>query len=513
MDKLADLDDPEAVLRSARDRFTASFDERMESLRTLAARLRADGPVEVLESLRQIAHRMAGLAGVVGLPTVTVRARELDEILSGAAPGSVDEHVIARHVEALREAFAADHSSRRDVQTAAASTADRQSRVVVVEDDVEQLPVMLAFLRAGGHQAIGVSSGGGAIDAIRRHAPAVVILDIDLPDLDGFSICRQVKADPQLHRTSVVFVSARGAIADRLAGLTLGADDYLVKPVDRNELQLRLNRILRQRDAAAASSTPESIVPFEAFAFDLAATLKIAAGAVALVRAPRGRFDAVAAMLALNLRRRDVVGRYDDSHAVVWLPELTAAAAAARLRAIVEDMPDREGLFVGVAATAAAGSQTPDELLAAADEALAGARYTREPVAVHGAAARPAVAPVSATIVVAEDDPDIARVIDAQLRGAGYQTRISFDGRRALQTIRTAAPAAVILDLMMPGLSGFEVLSELKKEPDPRPRTIVVSARGREADVTRAFDLGADDYVMKPFSPPELLARLARLLR
>jgi DNA-binding response OmpR family regulator len=71
----------------------------------------------------------------------------------------------------------------------------------------------------------------------------------------------------------------------------------------------------------------------------------------------------------------------------------------------------------------------------------------------------------------------------------------------------------LVLDLMMPKRNGFEVLAKLNQREGPRPSVIVLSARGREDDVTRAFDLGANDYMTKPFSPQELLARVARLLR
>lgn len=516
MDKLADIDNPEAVLRSVRDRFRNTFDQRLASLRSLALSVHPGGPPEALVSLHGLVHRMAGLAGVIGLPTVSARARELDEMLGDAASGTIDASAIQNGLEALRDAFAADDSTLRALQPAPVAPVStyRAGRVLVVEDDPEQLRFMLAYLRSAGHEAVGVGTGLGAIESIRRHAPAIVVLDIDLPEVDGFSICRQVKADAQLHGTSIVFVSARAAAADRLTGLTLGADDYLVKPVDCAELQLRLDRILRQRETAAPSSVSPSVLPYDTFARSVGGLLADVAGAVALVRAPRGRFDDVANTLSLNMRRRDLVGRYDESHVVVWLPEFTGAAAAARLRELFQGTPStRDGVSSGIASSTAPQSHSLDTLLAAADEALAEARYTREPVAVHGASSRHAVRTASATVIIAEDDPDIARVIDAQLRGAGYQTLLSFDGRHALDTIRTAAPAAIILDLMMPGLSGFEVLSHLRATTEQRPRTIVISARGREADVTRAFDLGADDYMMKPFSPPELLARLARLLR
>jgi DNA-binding response OmpR family regulator len=80
--------------------------------------------------------------------------------------------------------------------------------------------------------------------------------------------------------------------------------------------------------------------------------------------------------------------------------------------------------------------------------------------------------------------------------------------------VRAHSPDVLVLDLMMPKLSGFDVLTQLGQTPDaPRPKIIVLSGRGREPDVVRAFELGADDYMTKPFNPQELMARIARLLK
>jgi len=117
------------------------------------------------------------------------------------------------------------------------------------------------------------------------------------------------------------------------------------------------------------------------------------------------------------------------------------------------------------------------------------------------------------TVVVAEDDPDITRIIDAQVRAAGYTVITAPDGEQALAAVREHRTDVLVLDLMMPRLNGFDVLMQVRKLPAPRPRIVVLSARGREQDVMRAFDLGADDYMTKPFNPQELVARVARLLR
>ena len=115
-------------------------------------------------------------------------------------------------------------------------------------------------------------------------------------------------------------------------------------------------------------------------------------------------------------------------------------------------------------------------------------------------------------MLIAEDDPDVVRSVDTQLRAAGYETTIAFDGRQAVALVRTVAPDVLVLDLMMPKMSGFDVLGAVRSLPS-RPHIVVLSAHGREEDVARALDLGADDYVVKPFSPQELRTRIGRLLK
>ena len=98
------------------------------------------------------------------------------------------------------------------------------------------------------------------------------------------------------------------------------------------------------------------------------------------------------------------------------------------------------------------------------------------------------------------------------MRAGGFSTTIAIDGQQAIEAVEREQPDVLILDLMMPKMTGFDVLHRIRALAN-KPRVIVLSARGREQDITRAFDLGADDYMMKPFSPQELRARIGRLLR
>jgi two-component system cell cycle response regulator DivK len=116
-------------------------------------------------------------------------------------------------------------------------------------------------------------------------------------------------------------------------------------------------------------------------------------------------------------------------------------------------------------------------------------------------------------VVVADDDSTIRALVEAAVGNAGFECRVATDGGVALDTIRSWQPDMAVLDVNMPNRSGFEVLSALRNDPLTREiRVILLTARQQETDIIRGFGLGADDYVIKPFSPMELVARMKRLL-
>jgi len=115
-------------------------------------------------------------------------------------------------------------------------------------------------------------------------------------------------------------------------------------------------------------------------------------------------------------------------------------------------------------------------------------------------------------VLVADDDMTIRLIVRSSLENAGIKCRMAASGPEALQMLREYRPAAAILDVNMPGMDGYEVLSAARLESLP-VRIMLLTARQQEADITRGFTLGADDYLIKPFNPPELLARLKRFLR
>ena len=117
------------------------------------------------------------------------------------------------------------------------------------------------------------------------------------------------------------------------------------------------------------------------------------------------------------------------------------------------------------------------------------------------------------TVLVADDDSDIRELVSFKLGQAGYEVLAVGDGAEALEAARAHRPDLAILDLMMPGLSGLDVCSQLRREEATAAvPVIMLTAKAQEQDVATGFAAGADDYVVKPFSPRELVSRVQAVL-
>ena len=123
-------------------------------------------------------------------------------------------------------------------------------------------------------------------------------------------------------------------------------------------------------------------------------------------------------------------------------------------------------------------------------------------------------APSGGSVLVVDDDPFIARLLEIELRAAGYDVRVAGDGERALELAREDCPELVLADVMMPNMDGFELTRQLRQDSRTSAVSVIMlTARGLSADKLEGFSVGADDYIVKPFDTPELLARIRVVLR
>jgi two-component system alkaline phosphatase synthesis response regulator PhoP len=123
-----------------------------------------------------------------------------------------------------------------------------KQRVLVVDDDREVVRLMRAYLEQAGFDVLVAFDGETAVHALRRDKPDLLLLDLMLPDRDGYDITRLVRSDPNLATTPIIMLTARVDVTDKIVGLEIGADDYVTKPYDPREVVARVRARLRSQD-------------------------------------------------------------------------------------------------------------------------------------------------------------------------------------------------------------------------------------------------------------------------
>ena len=128
--------------------------------------------------------------------------------------------------------------------------------ILVVDDEPAVLKVLVTRLELAGYQVISAKDGEETLEVFLRESPDLVVLDVMLPKMDGFAVCRRIRGESLV---PIIFLSALEAISERVAGLDLGADDYLSKPFSPKELEARIATILRRMGPGAAIAEPREV--------------------------------------------------------------------------------------------------------------------------------------------------------------------------------------------------------------------------------------------------------------
>jgi two-component system alkaline phosphatase synthesis response regulator PhoP len=146
-------------------------------------------------------------------------------------------------------------SGRLDRSTRASNSV---SHILIVEDDKDIADLIAHYLQKAGHAVDAAASGTAALAKIKAARPALVLLDLMLPGMDGLLVCQTLRRDPETAAIPIIMLTARGEEAERIAGLELGADDYVTKPFSPGELVARVSALLRRAKTAAPGAGAEA---------------------------------------------------------------------------------------------------------------------------------------------------------------------------------------------------------------------------------------------------------------
>lgn len=433
-----------------------------------------------------------------------------------------------------------------------------QPTVLLVEDDQKELRRLSLHLQEVGARIITANNIQSAIRAFEEQRVDLAVLDLLLPDGVGFSLIEHIQRTVRhfLVPIPVLVVSGMAAVQDRVKALELGADDFIVKGFDALEFRARVQRLLRKKqkldqlsldyDKLVTQAVTDSLTGLRTHGF-LKDTLQNQVECGRRYGWPlsvlfldidhfkaindqhgHGTGDEVLRMIGGTIRRTirgaDVAVRYGGEEFVVVLPHTDrqeAESLAERLRCAIAE---RGGIRLSsggkVNATVSVGVATfPKDasdsttLLQYADKAMFMAKRAGRNRVV-GYQVSELTAHDQPQVLIADDDPRNLRLLEAYLGSAGYRTIRAMDGQEAIAVARHERPDLIVLDGMMPRVSGFEACRQIKEDHDLRliPVLLVTALGGRE-DRLRGIESGADEFLTKPVDKVALLSRMRALLR
>ncbi len=281
--------------------------------------------------------------------------------------------------------------------------------ILIVDDEAASRELLGTILTGAGYQVEGADGGAAALARATAAPPDLILLDLMMPGMTGFEVCQRLKAHPTTEAIPIIVVTAYGEVTHKEAVLTRGAEDFVTKPVDAEDLQARVSAMLK-------------------------------------VRRIRQELD----------------------RTLTYLHELEAARHAQRREALAR--------------------------------------------ALSGAALKPPE-PLAAPLMLLVDDEALTRSFYGDLLAEhGFRVFAAASGAEALDQIRYQPVEAVLLDIMMPGMSGLEVLERLQAEDTDLP-VIMLTADTRSQSAITALKLGAFDFIVKGLDHDLVVLAVHRALR
>jgi diguanylate cyclase (GGDEF)-like protein len=479
--------------------------------------------LDSIEAVRRIAHSLRGSGATYGFPEISDSARRLEEAGEGGLLGGVDALI-------------------RTLGSVYASSQTEKTSILVVEDDDDQAEFIAHSLGGPHREILQARSADEAQAILQAHNVSLILLDLILPDMDGRTFLARLRESLPTARIPVVVLTVRPASQVRAECFALGADDFLEKPVRAEALRDRVAARLELGAGLARELSRDSLtgLPNRAAFYELfkrmrngVLTLQEPATAAMIVLDSFDRAlqdhgqdvaDAVvvhaASVLSRAFRSTDFLARFRGCEFTALFPRTGSRGAGTALAKALQALKAEpfvlaEGGTIPLSFSAGIAPVVPgrtlEDVLAEADRHLF---LAQDSGGARGVSALDNLQPSRKKILIAEDDELNRMVLQRLFEMEGYDVRLYADGKAALQAAKVGPVSVVVTDGSMPRMDGFELVAQLRQLPEYSSIPIVMlTSMGSEWDIVRGFESGADDYVIKPFSSAELMARIRRLLK
>jgi two-component system, NtrC family, sensor kinase len=383
------------------------------------------------------------------------------------------------------------------------------AEILVVDDSLTVRMDLCSALDAAGLSALGCASAAQARAALAQGSFALVILDLRLPDADGLEFLSELKGSPATAALPVMLLSSEAEVRDRVRGLQTGADEYLGKPYDLSYVVARAGELVRRRAPPRNASERVLVIDDSATCLEnLKAALEARGYTVAT--AVTGE-DGLRAVIDLRPAAVIVDGMLPGIDGPTVIRRIKLDAALRRTSCILltgsnERADELRALDAGADACVRKDDGT-EVILARLAAVMRSAWGTA-----GGNAAPSAFGPKK--ILAIDDSPTYLHELAAQLQAETYDVVLAHCGEEALELLAIQAVDCILLDLVMPGLSGEETCRRIKAVPEWRgiPLILLTAQEGRDAMI-QGINAGADDYIIKSSDFDVLKARVRAQLR
>ena len=493
--------------------------EALESARNLPEEKRTEG----IQSIRRIAHSLRGSGALYGFVEISDAAADLLNADQDNFFPALD-----KLTEVLRQVISEGDTAK--------------TGILLIDDDRDVTRILEIKLSAPTREIYVAEDTAEAKAILEECDVSLILLDLILPDSDGRNFLIRLRERPRTAAIPVFIVSGEMGAQPKTECLALGADEYFTKPFDLDVLSAAVSRRLQRTLKMAHESrldeltqVPNRAAFCEAFA-QAEAHISRNNESLALTIFDLDRFKIVndtyghmmgdevlrrTAQLVHNaLRKSDVFARWGGEEFVVLFPHTDAAHAVIAMNKILELLRDEtfvseQGESFHITFSAGVVNVTPgvsvEDAINEADRYL---YLAKERGRNRVLSALDEVSQTKTAILLIEDDRTIAAIVLDRLKLEGIHTLHARNGQEGLSMVDNCDISLIILDIVMPVMDGFEFLERLSKIPNRKKVPILIlTAMGSKEDIVRGFKLGADDYMLKPFAPSELVSRIRHLTR
>lgn len=540
------------LMENAQKVFVDELKEKIDEIEKLLVNCKDQCTVSNVKHIERFFHSVNGTASTLGLHYLSSIGREWETKLKGIAEqGNNPDKAV------LQDAYAAvniikkkiGHMSRENkVRSTLAEGRDYvnmpdRGKILLIDDDITILKLLENAFTLECYKVYICDDSASAMDTIAVVRPDIVILNIMMPKPDGYEILEKIKSKPEYSDMHVIFLSAMGDVDDKINGIKSGADDYITKPFVITEVITRVEMIMRRSEKYREKLLKDCLTDaYSRYYFNLRIAEELerykrngTIFSIAFIDMDHYKnindryghqtgdhvLKELISYVAANIRKCDSIYRYGGEEFVILMPDTTeeqAYVVIERLRQGFSIKPiSIGGLTLNV--TFSAGirqvsdkSESIDQIINDADKAMYCAkRCGRNKVFIYSE--EMIVEDLKKTLLIVDDESTILKLLKDRLSNIGYNVITAKDGTSAVKLAREVHPDAIILDIILPDIDGFEVCKKIKNDNATHStKVIMLSKKKHKKSIVKGLRTGADDYVTKPFSMEELEARIMRVL-